>query len=61
LNPKRSLALGLRGIGAIAAHMGFTSRSHFARRYEQHYNELPQQTLIQGWTDDKETLSNKFK
>lgn len=59
LNPKRSLALGLSGVGAIAAHMGFTSRSHFARRYEQHYNELPQQTLIQGCADDKKTLSNK--
>ena len=59
LNPKRSLALGLSGVGAIAAHMGFTSRSHFARRYEQHYNELPQQTLIKGCADDKETLSNK--
>ena len=45
LNPKRSLALGLSGVGAIAAHMGFSSRSHFARRYEQQYNELPQQTL----------------
>jgi transcriptional regulator GlxA family with amidase domain len=59
LNPKRSLALGLSGVGAIATHMGFASRSHFARRYEQHYNELPQQTLIKGCADDKETLSNK--
>ena len=50
LNPKRSLALGLSGVGAIAAHMGFSSRSHFARRYEQHYNELPQNTLRQGIT-----------
>ena len=50
LNPKRSLALGLSGVGAIAAHMGFSSRSHFARRYEQQYNELPQNTLRQGIT-----------
>ena len=50
LNPKRSDALGLRGVGAIATHMGFTSRSHFARRYEQQYNELPQNTLRQGST-----------
>ena len=50
LNPKRSLALGLSGVGAIAAHMGFSSRSHFARRYEQQYNELPQNTLRQGST-----------
>jgi transcriptional regulator GlxA family with amidase domain len=50
LNPKRSDALGLRGVGAIATHMGFTSRSHFAQRYEQQYNELPQNTLRQGST-----------
>ena len=50
LNPKRSLALGLSGVGAIAAHMGFSSRSHFARRYEMQYNELPQNTLSQGST-----------
>ena len=50
LNPKRSDALGLKGVGAIAAHMSFTSRSHFARRYEQQYNELPQNTLRQGST-----------
>ena len=50
LNPKRSNALGLKGVGAIAAHMSFTSRSHFARRYEQQYNELPQNTLRQDST-----------
>jgi AraC-like DNA-binding protein len=50
LNHERSNALGLRGVGAIAAHMGFTSRSHFARRYEQQYNELPHNTLRQGST-----------
>ena len=61
LNRKRSDALGLQGVGAIAAHMGFASRSHFARRYEQQYNELPQQTLIRGSAADKETSSNKSK
>jgi transcriptional regulator GlxA family with amidase domain len=25
--------------------MGFTSRSHFARRYQQQYGEQPQDTL----------------
>ena len=59
LNQKRSNALGLRSVGAIAAHMGFTSRSHFARRYEQHYDELPQKTLIQGCAADKETPANE--
>ena len=48
LNQKRSDALGFRSVGAIAANTGFTSRSHFARRYEQQYNELPQNTLRQG-------------
>ena len=61
LNPKRSDALGLKGVGAIAAHMGFASRSHFARRYKKQYNELPQQTLIRGSAADKETCSNKSK
>ena len=50
LNPMRSDALGLSGVGAIAAYVDFRSRSHFARRYEQQYNELPQQTLSQGCT-----------
>ena len=50
LNPKRSDALKLKGVGAIATHMGFSSRSHFARRYKQQYNELPQNTLSQGST-----------
>jgi AraC-like DNA-binding protein len=52
LNPKRSDALGLKGVGTIATHMGFTSRSHFARRYEQQYNELPQNTLNQASTTE---------
>ena len=59
LNPKRSDALGLRGVGAIAAHMGFSSRSHFARRYEQHYNELPQNTLSQGSRAEGETHTQR--
>ena len=45
LNPDRASALGLKGIGAMAAYLGFTSRSHFARRYEEHYQELPIDTL----------------
>ena len=60
LNRKRSDALGLRGIGAIAAHMGFGSRSHFARRYEQQYNELPQITLRQANTTDVRTEINRL-
>ena len=38
-------ALKLQGVGAIASAMGFTSRSHFARQYQQHYGEQPQDTL----------------
>ena len=45
LNPGRRLELGLKGVGAIASAMGFTSRSHFARRYQQQYGEQPQDTL----------------
>ena len=61
LNRKRSDALGLRGIGAIAAHMGFGSRSHFARRYEQQYHELPQITLRQTSTTDVSAHINRLK
>ncbi|QNI60180.1 transcriptional regulator/ AraC family protein [Synechococcus sp. BIOS-U3-1] len=35
----------LQGVGAIASAIGFTSRSHFARQYQQHYGERPQDTL----------------
>ena len=45
LDPQRCNELGLKGVGAIAAHLGFGSRSHFARRYSDQYLELPQQTL----------------
>ena len=61
LNRKRSDALGLRGIGTIAAHMGFGSRSHFARRYEQQYHELPQITLRQTSTTDVSAHINRLK
>ena len=45
LSPGRRNELGLNGVGAIASAMGFTSRSHFARRYQQQYGEQPQDTL----------------
>ena len=48
LNPERCKELGLSGVGAIAAHLGFSSRSHFARRYQEQYEELPQNTLSQS-------------
>ncbi|WP_413441787.1 helix-turn-helix transcriptional regulator [Synechococcus sp. MIT S1220] len=52
LNPERCQRLELEGVGAIAAKLGFQSRSHFARRYEQRYGELPQDTLHQNRSRD---------
>jgi len=47
-DPARRASQGLRGIGDTAASMGFTSRSHFARRYQEMYGERPQETLQQS-------------
>ena len=32
-------------VSDIAEEMGFSSRSHFAHRYEQHFLELPRDTF----------------
>ena len=53
LDPARRASQGLTGVGDVAASMGFTSRSHFARRYQKQYGELPQDTLKH---DPKRTL-----
>ena len=45
LNPRQCRIQGLMGVGAIAASVGFNSRSHFAKHYEEHYHELPIETL----------------
>lgn len=45
LDPRKRQSLGLQGVGAIANELGFTSRSHFARRYHEQYGEQPQDTL----------------
>ena len=45
INPKQRHNQGLTAISKILEEMGFSSRSHFARRYEQHFNELPSETL----------------
>ena len=45
LNPKQRKNAGLTGVSDIVEEMGFSSRSHFARRYEQHFHELPSETL----------------
>ena len=47
-DPARRASQGLSGIGDTAASMGFTSRSHFARRYQEMYGERPQETLQQS-------------
>ena len=48
LDPMRRTNQGLTGVGDTAASMGFTSRSHFARRYQEQYGEHPQDTLANG-------------
>ena len=47
-DPARRASQGLSGIGDTAASMGFTSRSHFARRYQEYYGEQPQDTLAKS-------------
>ena len=47
-DPARRASQGLSGIGDTAASMGFTSRSHFARRYQEYYGEQPQETLAKS-------------
>ena len=47
-DPARRTSQGLSGIGDSAASMGFTSRSHFARRYQEYYGEQPQDTLAKS-------------
>ena len=45
INPKQREHQGLNGVSEIVAAMGFSSRSHLARRYQQHFDELPHETL----------------
>ena len=47
-DPVRRASQGLTGISDTAASMGFASRSHFARRYQEYYGEQPQNTLAQS-------------
>ena len=48
LDPVRRASQGLTGIGDTAVSMGFTSRSHFAKRYQEQYGEQPQDTLAKS-------------
>lgn len=45
LNPEKRRQLSLDGVGEISQHLGYSSRSHFAKRYEERYHELPVDTL----------------
>ena len=47
-DPARRASQGLTGVSDTAASMGFTSRSHFARRYQEYYGEQPQDTLAKS-------------
>jgi len=47
-DPARRASQGLTGVSDTAAFMGFTSRSHFARRYQECYGEQPQDTLTKS-------------
>ena len=47
-DPARRASQGLTGVSDTAAFMGFTSRSHFARRYQEYYGEQPQVTLAKS-------------
>ncbi|MCB4389161.1 helix-turn-helix domain-containing protein [Synechococcus sp. MU1617] len=47
-DPARRASQGLTGVRDTAAFMGFTSRSHFARRYQEYYGEQPQDTLAKS-------------
>ena len=48
LEPSSRENQGLNGVGDCAESMGFTSRSHFARRYQEQYGEQPQDTLARS-------------
>ena len=50
LNRKQRHNQGLTGVSDILEAMGFSSRSHFAHRYEQHFHELPHETLNRSHT-----------
>ena len=55
INPKQRQLQGLNGVSEIVEAMSFSSRSHFARRYEQHFHELPRETLYRS---RRKTLQN---
>ena len=60
-DPARRDSQGLTGVIDTAASMGFTSRSHFARRYQEYYGEQPQDTLVKSLTEKPCVPSNTQK
>ena len=45
INTKQRQHQSFNGVSEILEAMGFSSRSHCARRYQQHFHELPHETL----------------
>ena len=45
INPKQRQHQGLNGVSEIREAMGFSSHSHFAHRYQQHFYEMTHETL----------------
>jgi transcriptional regulator GlxA family with amidase domain len=58
LDPKQRHNQGLRGVSEIVEEMGFRSRSHFAHRYEQHFDELPSEPRRRSHTIRSISRSN---
>ena len=50
INPKQRQHQSFNGVSEILEAMGFSSHSHFARRYQQHFHELPHETLKRSHT-----------
>ena len=51
MSPTLRATKGVTGVVDSAASMGFISRSHFARRYKEHYGEQPIDTLANSLQD----------
>ncbi|MCP4798539.1 MAG: helix-turn-helix transcriptional regulator [bacterium] len=47
-NQSERKLLGLKGVSSVAEHYGFSSRGHFARSYQQLFQEAPSFTLSQS-------------
>ena len=59
INPKQRHKQGLNGVSKVLEEMGFSSRSHFAHRYQQHFHELPRETLYRSRRNTLQNNSHK--